>query len=266
MFVLELLISKAIIYLTNRSSVILSGVPITLADPYLKTSRAKEHLDALREELRVFYESKPYQFFTNCDLANRRYRIRCELEDTPDHIPLILGDVFYCLRSSLDQLAWCLAKLTVSYPRGTQFPILGERDDGRFTRQTTGVPAEAAAIIESLQPYNGRDAAAIRSHLLWRLNLMSNIDKHRRIPVHSSNVQFMFPEAIARVAEFENGDVMSIPLNKVPPKTKMPTEPDVSFHVIFGDSFEGIECDVETVQQIYDFVANNVIPRFARFF
>jgi hypothetical protein len=30
--------------------------PVGLIDPYLKTTRAKEHLESLRQELQVFYE------------------------------------------------------------------------------------------------------------------------------------------------------------------------------------------------------------------
>ena len=45
---------------------------ITLADAYLKTARAKKHLDSLREELRIFAESKPHRFSTERDIENQR--------------------------------------------------------------------------------------------------------------------------------------------------------------------------------------------------
>jgi hypothetical protein len=133
---------------------------MNLVEPYLKTSRAKEHFDALREELNAFCESKPDKIHSQDDPSNGRCRTAVEIKDTPDRISLFVGDIFYNLRAALDQLVWCLAKLTRPYPEHTQFPILEQRDLPRFERQTLGVPAEAVTIIESLQPYNRRDIVA----------------------------------------------------------------------------------------------------------
>jgi hypothetical protein len=166
----------------------------------------------------------------------------------------------------LDQLVWCLAKLTRSYPRNTQFPILGKKDDKVFRAQTRGVLAEAATIIKSLQPYTRGDAEAMKSHLLWRLNKMCIVDKHMRIPVYGTAVDFEVPESIFRFTSWENG-VMNIPLRLKPDlKRYMDLNPNTSFEVVFGDSHLGIECNLEGIDAIYNFVADNVIPRFARFF
>src|SRR5271163_4336461 len=157
---------------------------MNLADPYLKTARAKEHLDALRKELIEFTESQPCEFQGRSDVANQRYRIRILVKDPPERLSLIAGDVFCCMRASLDHLVWALASNGIAYPKGTQFPILEQLDADLFARRTRGVPTEAATIIESLQPYHGKDTPTVRSHLLWRLNKLCNIDKHMRIPAH----------------------------------------------------------------------------------
>ena len=240
---------------------------MSLADPYLKTARAKEHLDALRQELSIFNESKPCRFHAQDDLKNQLCRVAIEISDTPDRIPLIAGEIFYCLRASLDQLIWSLAKLSQSYPEHTQFPILEKPDASRFRNQTLGVSADAVTIIESLQPYSGGNAAAVKSHLLWRLNKMCNIDKHMRIPVHSTVVDFKLPRNIMEAARFDSGGVMTIPLAlKAVLKSHMNLNPDVALQVVFGDSYWGIECNLEGIEVIYEFVANRVIPQFARFF
>lgn len=240
---------------------------MNLADPFLKTARAKEHLGALREELEIFQESKPCKLHAKDDPIHGVCRVAVEIKHTPDRISLIAGDIFYNLRSALDQLVWCLAKLTCPYPKQTQFPILEQSDIPRLQRQTSGVPAEAVAIIESLQPYNLGDVVAAKSHLLWRLNKMCNIDKHMRIPVHSSVVDFLLPASVVGSARFDNSGVMHIPLSLEPAlKTYMEDNPGLSFKVVFGDSFWGIECDVEEIAAMHDFVADKVIPRFARFF
>jgi hypothetical protein len=245
---------------------------ILLVDPYLKTTRAKVHLENLREKLAAF-GNEPCEFFREDDVKNELHIIRMKAKDIPDEIPLIFGDLLYCLRSSLDQLVWCLAKInaTPGYPEGTQFPILDERDVPRFNRQTSGVPAEAAKIIESLQPYNAPTPEGIREHLLWRLNKLCNIDKHTRIPVHGTTgvivwdtiVPFSLPKEFV-FKEFDNDGVMTIPLSL---KAQMALNPRVpEFKVLFGDLYWKIECDFPHIEAIYEFVANTVIPRFAGFF
>lgn len=241
-----------------------------LIDPYLKTSRAKLHLENLRQRVTVFCEN-PCDFVREDDVKNELHIIRMKVKDIPDELPLILGDLLYCLRSALDQTVWCLAKInaTPGYPEHTQFPILEQRDAPRFDRQTRGVPTEAARIIESLQPFNAPTAAEVRDHLLWRLNRLCNIDKHIRIPIHGVTGTVTWQTLVpfgARdftLPEFDEYQVMKIPLSR---KSQMALNPRVpEFKVLFGDSYWKIECDFAGVEAIYEFVTNNVIPRFARF-
>jgi hypothetical protein len=239
----------------------------TLADAYLKTTRAKEHLDSLRAELTAFRNSNPIRVFRNVNRHRGRYELRIKTADTPDHLPLILGDLLYCLRSALDQLTWSLAKLTTAYPQRTQFPIF-EKSNGetrrRFAQYTTGVPARAAVLIERLQPYHRADPA---THLLARLDRLGNIDKHRRIPVHGDEAIINLPNmprALAHLLEYDHDQhLVSVPLEL---KDQMTFDPMGSFRVIFGDTSEGIACDLDGVTSIYEFVTNTVLPRFARFF
>ncbi len=135
----------------------------SLADSYLKTTRAKEHLDALKGELDAFYKFKPYSFITEDDVERDRYSVRVEITETPPRISLIVGDLFYCLRSALDQMVWALAHLNVPYPKDTQFPIQEKRNSQGLSGQTVGVPPDAVKIIDSLQPYHAGDISAIRA-------------------------------------------------------------------------------------------------------
>jgi len=246
----------------------------SLADAYLKAGRAYKHLQALKSEVNdfIFGQGKPYSFRGEEDLENALYRIRFELRDPPDSIPLTLGDFLYCLRSSLDQLTWSLAKLSLPYPEGTQFPIfnfpLSTDLRRRFDRYVNGVPADAVRIMESLQPHCGGDTACLRSHLLWRLNLLCNIDKHRRIPVYGigfevPDIMMLTAEEVASMQMLYHDDGVTIPLSY---KSKVNLNPNISLKVVFGDSKEGIECDIAGAEHIYEFVANSVLPRFARFF
>ena len=234
-----------------------------LVDPYLKTTRAKEHLDCLKKEIGVFIGSAPCRFREQSDIKNQRYRIKVELTDPPIRLSLIAGDIFGCLRASLDHLIWDLAtRNTAAYAEGTQFPILEQEDARRFKSQTNGIPAEAVNIIEHLQPYHPQSAYGVKGHPLWRLNKLCNIDKHRRIPVHGATVDFRLHESLGPPT-YDNDDTMSFPLSA---KGEMTLHPTATYRIVFGDAKEGIECDVLGIEAIYEFVTNEVLPKFERFF
>src|SRR5579864_2883200 len=210
-------------------------------DPFLKTTRAKEHLDDLRERLRRFREDNPITIEREDDLGNQRHILRLKVKDIPEKFPLIVGDFLYCMRSSLDQLVWCLAQTKRPYPRNTQFPILDKPNDHRIKKCTCGVPAAAVAEIKRLQPYTGQNPAAVKAHLLFRLNLLCNIDKHRRIPTDKNVSNIIFPDFPKKSGHLISHDadagVISVPLFL---KSKMRLNPTGQINVIFGDSHEGI--------------------------
>ena len=232
----------------------------------MKTDRAREHLDSLKTEIEVFKTSKSHRIARERDVKNQRYILRIRIADVPDRIPLIAGDFINCLRSSLDHLVWSLAKLTKPYPRGTQFPILEVKNEKTFDQATKGVPTEARRIIESLQPFRVGQRL-LKSHLLWRLNKLCNIDKHRRIPTHGDVSEILFPdlsrEDMHLVEHDDKSMTVSVPLYL---ESKMRVEPDASYNLFFGDLSEGIKCDVAGLEDMYKYVSERVIPQFARFF
>jgi hypothetical protein len=224
----------------------------------------------LQAEIDAFLESRPCELLEKIDTKNQRYLVQIKLNDPPERLALIAGDVFNCLRASLDHLAWCLVlRNTGRYPgSNTQFPILEQPDPGRFDRQTFGIATEALAIIEYLQPYHATNTFGVKNHVLWRLNKLCNIDKHRRIPIHGESADVRSHPDLGNPT-VDNDDTMSWPLslrNAVVAKGEVALNPTVVFRIIFGDSIEGIECDIAGIKVIYNFVVNEVIPAFARFF
>lgn len=240
-----------------------------LADPFLKCCRAKEHLEALQLEINRFQQSKPYSIIRQDDFERGKHLIKVDIENTPDKINVILGDLCYCLRSALDQTVWYLAKLTVARPDRTEFPVLDKWNSEarrQFKRSLQGVPIEAIAIIKDLQPCNRPDVDSMSEDPLWRLNALCNIDKHRRIPVHGLVGDFYWPKSPpgGLVADFDHeNDAMRIPLAHKPYTA---LEPDVTIQIMFGDLSEGLSLDVVAVERMYNCVADGVIPKFARFF
>src|SRR5271165_6791716 len=164
---------------------------IGLVDSYLKLGRAKKHMDALDALLKQFTGEKAYTLTRYDDLEQQRHCLKIKLHDVPDDICLTVGDLFYNMRSCLDQLVWSLAHRVgrILDPDYTQFPVM-ESDNSpcrkRFRNQTEGVPDAAREEILLLQPYHRGDA--YKAHPLWRLDAMCNLDKHRRIPANGSEI------------------------------------------------------------------------------
>lgn len=245
-----------------------------MVDPYLKLGRAKVHLQALDVELQRFKKGRPYTLERYDDLANQRHVLRIKHNDVPDPPCLIVGDALYCMRSALDQLVWSLAKLTVTLPEHTQFPIFDKPLDdpdriGRFESQTRGVPDKATAEIKAFQPYHR--GASYKAHPLWRLNALCNIDKHRRIPANGSEILIHFPRAAREHVKIESLDdchIISVPLAH---KDKLQLYPRMTVTVNFGGGDptvdpSGIVENGDGFWEIYNFVGDTVLPRFARFF
>jgi hypothetical protein len=244
-----------------------------LLDPYLKLGRAELHLKSLDAELKLFAKTDPYTITREDDLKTQLHIIKTKLADVPDHIPMIVGEAVYCMRCSLDQLVWSMARRLggTLHPDQTQFPIIGVNNSiGRkqFARQTEGVPDAAIDEIRSFQPYHR--GATYKAHPLWRLNTLSNTDKHRRIPANGSEATMRFPAELREFMTLETLDdygITSIPLAM---KHKVALNPRVAFKVNFGWGLDSepesfIE-DREGLWEIYNFIKDVVIPRFVRFF
>lgn len=238
-----------------------------LADPYLKLNWAKRHLEALDAELEAFHKTNPCRLSHKDDIEGNRHLLVVELPDIPDPISLMCGDAFYCMRSCLDQLVWRLAKITAPIPGKTQFPIFdrwGKDEERSFANCLSGVPGDAISIIRELQPASG--SAPKETHLLWRLNAMCNLDKHRRIPANGCEVMIHLPNArpgAVGMETLENGAVLSVPLAR---KRELDLYPEISFQVIFGDVTGGVRVGPRDVRDIYQFISDRVLPRFVPFF
>lgn len=264
-----------------------------LLDPYLKLRRAKAHLDALDELLKPFAGEKAYTITTYPDPKQGRYIAEVKLLDVPDDISLTVGDLFYNMRSCLDQLVWSLARHPGGMvdPRHTQFPIMSSNSADsrkRFDQQTMGVPDLARGEILALQPYHRGNAH--KAHPLWRLDAMCNLDKHRRILANGSEVYCQFARITRRdilglqplpgggvvaqgpldlrIDTLDDRHIISVPLAQ---KHKLRLKPDMPFKVNFGIGFGAgdptsfVE-DRDTIGEIYQFIENTVLPRFVRFF
>ncbi len=145
-----------------------------------KVQRAKEHAAALKQEVLAFLSTTPYQVGWRHDPTSRKliYFVS-SVKQTPERLPLIVGDVIQNLMSALDHLAFQLvSKDTMENPPSpTQiyFPIADDLSayDANKGRRLKGASPDTINSIDQIKPYRGGN------DLLWSLYKLNNIEKHR---------------------------------------------------------------------------------------
>lgn len=249
----------------------------SIEKPYVKTGRAKEHLDALENEFRVFIESNPPIISREDNIEKGWHIVNVQFPIPTDRLAVIAGDFAYCLRAALDYLVFELLMLatpelrkgTVLPRQDSQFPIFSQwtkREQKMFIAYTSGIPADAIQVIDSLQPY--KKGNAYKDSILWKLNKLCNIDKHRRLAMSGADftVDIMKGVPACHQAFLKNCAIMvAFPLAQ---KSQMNLNP-VRLHsmsVRFGDRTEGVMCTIRELHAMHKFVTEDVLPRFAGFF
>jgi hypothetical protein len=231
-----------------------------------KIKRAKEHFEALDCEIEALNKNSPVRVRQYEDTEQSLYIVRVDIPIPPQRLGIIAGDGIYDLRAALDHLAWQLALTRKERPfYRTEFPVI-DRDtpDGQsyFRRVTQDIPAGACVRIKAFQPY--RRGAAFKSDPLWQLDKLRNIDAHRIIPMHAITAGVKAPAAAnARVQLFDDHAIVTMPIAFKP---QMQLAPPSTAEVIFGSEADGIVITAQGLREIYEYVTNRVVPRFARFF
>ena len=236
----------------------------------MKTQRAKEHIDALNAQLSSFINESNASAIEDY-IEGPRYVRRTKIHLPTYTLGMLVGEILYCLRSGLDQMAWTFAlSISKSNPKTERricFPIFESitenKDRESWNRVIQCFPDPVAQVIESFQPYKG--PASPKDHLLWQLNHLCNTDKHRGIPVHSRNVNIFVPtNPAAIVRHFEYADIfeVSVPLSAM---NEMQFKPDSSTRIEIGDWHTDIAFPVTILTDIHDFIRDKVIPAFSGF-
>jgi hypothetical protein len=151
-----------------------------LVGPKLKIERAKNHIRDLHQAVRAFIESKPYVLFEqhHPHSTTKDIKVRQRLK-LPPEIGLIAADAVHNLRVSLDRLVGRLAESNGAPDlAGVSFPFAGDAQTFQ-SRQCRGkiskLSTDAQRSICALKPYLGGN------NLLWSLNELDIIDKHRDV-------------------------------------------------------------------------------------
>jgi hypothetical protein len=169
-----------------------------------KANRALEHLDALRLLIDEFRATEPFTLTPEPTDNPKRvaYRLRYK-HPVPTGIRTTIGDVLHNLRGALESLAFEAARLSQSGVLSAEqeslsaFPICkSPAEFEKFINSKRGqlFDSRAAKALRSVQPFVNLEQLhqhgvsleepfeqRARWEILYRLNRLWNIDKHRRL-------------------------------------------------------------------------------------
>ena len=238
---------------------------------------ANKHLKALEYESVRYFSRDPGQVVSERETHSGRIllRFREKIPVSPE-IPLIIGDVFQNLRSSLDYLVWELVLAAKNQPgKDHMFPICDSLE--AFEQQVKrgrldGIAPEAIAEIKALQPYHyglKKEKAPIRV-----LDTFTNINKHRRIlltvlAAHHAHTEFTGSQTghtiqSSLTPRYNNAEIA------IGPEPILGDELEVQGNVILLITFNEPPAEGHEVSgmlgQLWHFVDKFLVPRFERFF
>jgi hypothetical protein len=190
------------------------GAPLFLGQR-LKIDRAKEHIGALHDRIDNFLQTRRYgvTYQTHGQQEVSVFIDPAVMPRIKEHAELdagiLVGDIVHNLRSVLDQTVWELGELNPpSVPPRVRrnrrdpfsriwFPIVQTKGEWKtaIQEQLWRIPAEVLPVIEQCQPLDSGYGVPITNRAtndaLRALNRLSNLDKHRTIPVPITSVRFI---------------------------------------------------------------------------
>lgn len=192
-----------------------------------KLNRANQNILNLQSEIDTFIQTSKYPVIPQVDkemaleaIAYHRQRV------IPLRFSVLAGEIIHHLRSCLDHIAWHFS--TPEYRRDKfrkiEFPIFKERpvksdDIARYEGKVKGITrSDIRALIDHLQPYKSTDP---EDYVLWVINDMDIIDKHRELILCSS-----FPAVQTRISVELQLDLIKRHLSH---KRGEPNSPPVDF-------------------------------------
>jgi hypothetical protein len=162
-----------------------------LSSVRLKLDRAKEHIEAFRQDLEVFFKRDPPPFgFRSKESPGADKTVEYVLyaivrKPPPPEFALVIGDAIQNMRSALEYFAYELSSPKARESGTTSFPIYTRKPKRFIPPGISTVRGYEQAFIKRLQPYV---ASKIPSNdPLAVLRKLSNLDKHQLlIPVISA--------------------------------------------------------------------------------
>lgn len=140
-------------------------------------ARAEEHIKNFDSEARRYIESGTSASITETKREGAQEITIVKYAQVPVRMASIACDAVNNLRMALDRLGYATATATgKENPEQTYFPFTEHDrafDNPEAMRRSEDVPHEVMALFRTFKPYKGGN------DLLWALNRIANINKHR---------------------------------------------------------------------------------------
>ena len=248
-----------------------------LESAWMKVDRANAHFIDLKAEIEAFGNRQLDCVGVDRDrqTGEKVYRLDRPTEDPPPKLNAIIGDALFGYRSALDHLMWALVRISGGKPDGTTaFPIYlkrrGFESSGRVQALLASVTPEIRAAIQREQPFEGQVGGVI----LWQLNKLQNVDKHRHFNLITSFYWGAFPgpgdiqiwRSIADKLTPNLGRVeQGAELGRIPGEL-MDMDFYPTFAIAFGDDTAALGGPVEQVLGGIDDAVHNILDQYERLF
>jgi hypothetical protein len=231
---------------------------------WAKIRRARSHIGDINRQVADFYKTEPWSVEAESGRVPNEsaYRLRVH-KSIPADLLAAVGDVVHNMRSALDCVAYELARhhvgaqMTPEQEALTEFPITENAEifgswfntTRKGYRRSELYGDQERAALRCVQPFwfseeaaeHGVDAASMqanewKANAIRRLHLVSNIDKHRRLPLltwfpdltyweaPTDGSSLMWKPAMPVDSEFSDGTLLGYLLNmngSAPPDVKV---------------------------------------------
>ena len=156
----------------------------SLDGPLIKYTRARQHVETLKGYLLPIENLESYVIVSDIDNDTGEQIRRFEdVPSMPDGVDVIIGEMLYNYRCSLDYLIWQLVLSEGNDPtERNEFPIFDNptRYKAEKGRKLQGVSSAVVRIVDALQPCNSTGPDDYWKWL-WYLHSLNNADKHRHL-------------------------------------------------------------------------------------
>lgn len=250
-----------------------------------KLGRAQDLIVHLHDMFRTHPDAPFYGLGFEIDRDGRRFVVRArDVQEFPTDYPFLIGEIAHQLRSSLDHLAFALARPTTERQKDfVKFPLCSTGKN--FKRQIkkgalVGAPRGVLGRVERVQPYHRKKWPD--TQLLGYLQAISNWDKHRTLTVAATRieeiaVEIIEPKTLIIVAKEqfrglvkENKIITRFEVRgDIPPEANIKTRNDVVMSPVFderGPKKVAGKRVVVTLEQTRTLILNEVLPLFEPFF
>lgn len=176
----------------------------SLAEPYARLVRAREHVNSLHHAAQALIDGESYSVANNGEPEDGWETLVFQVrEDPPLALSVILSDALHNWRAALDNLVCQLVRLNGG-KIGTQtgFPVIPNRKAfrKRGLPKLYGMAERHKRAIGELQPYPGRNSPRVQA-IEW-VHALAKDDRHQALhPTFASQANVEMPFTFVHVGD-----------------------------------------------------------------